>query len=113
MPSRPISACAATAAATSLTRPRPSRRMAIPASSLLPSFRLDGRRALVTRAGRGVRLAAAQALGEAGAEVALAARSAGEVGRAADAIRGGGGRAEALAVDVTDVAGFVATIEAA
>ena len=34
-----------------------------------PSFRLDGRRALVTGAGRGLGLAAASALADAGAHV--------------------------------------------
>ena len=34
-----------------------------------PSFRLDGKRALVTGAGRGIGLAAAAALADAGAEV--------------------------------------------
>ncbi len=38
-----------------------------------PSFRLDGRRALVAGAGRGLGAAAALALAEAGAEVTLAA----------------------------------------
>jgi NAD(P)-dependent dehydrogenase (short-subunit alcohol dehydrogenase family) len=33
-----------------------------------PSFRLDGRRALVTGAGRGIGLAAASALADAGAQ---------------------------------------------
>ena len=37
-----------------------------------PSFRLDGKRALVTGAGRGIGLAAASALADAGAQVALA-----------------------------------------
>ncbi|MGB6351155.1 MAG: SDR family NAD(P)-dependent oxidoreductase, partial [Pseudolabrys sp.] len=39
-----------------------------------PSFRLDGKHALVTGGGRGIGLAAAAALAEAGAEVTLAAR---------------------------------------
>ena len=40
-----------------------------------PSFRLDGKRALVTGAGRGIGLACASALAEAGAHVTLAART--------------------------------------
>jgi NAD(P)-dependent dehydrogenase (short-subunit alcohol dehydrogenase family) len=40
-----------------------------------PSFRLDGRRALVTGAGRGIGLGAATALAEAGAHVTLCART--------------------------------------
>ena len=39
-----------------------------------PSFRLDGKRALVTGGGRGIGLAAASALAAAGAQVTLAAR---------------------------------------
>src|SRR5262245_66511891 len=39
-----------------------------------PSFRLDGKRALVTGGGRGIGLAAASALAQARAQVALAAR---------------------------------------
>ncbi len=48
-----------------------------------PSFRLDGKRALVTGAGRGIGLAAASALAAAGAEVTLAARTQAEIEDAA------------------------------
>ena len=41
----------------------------------MPSFRLDGRRALVTGAGRGIGMASALALAEAGADLTLVARS--------------------------------------
>ena len=68
-----------------------------------PSFRLDGKRALVTGAGRGIGLAAAAALAQAGAEVTLAARSKNEIEDAAAAIRARGEKAEALVLDVTDV----------
>jgi NAD(P)-dependent dehydrogenase (short-subunit alcohol dehydrogenase family) len=68
-----------------------------------PSFRLDGRRALVTGAGRGIGLAAASALADAGAHVTLAARTAKEIEEAADAIRARGQKVEPLALDVRDV----------
>jgi NAD(P)-dependent dehydrogenase (short-subunit alcohol dehydrogenase family) len=76
-----------------------------------PSFRLDGRRALVTGAGRGIGLAAAAALASAGAHVLLCARTASEIGEAATAITAAGGSAEAIPLDVTDldaVAGILA-----
>jgi NAD(P)-dependent dehydrogenase (short-subunit alcohol dehydrogenase family) len=78
-----------------------------------PSFRLDGKRALVTGAGRGIGLAAAAALAEAGAEVSLAARSSDEIEAGAAAIRAAGGAAHALALDVSDIAAAAATIGAA
>jgi NAD(P)-dependent dehydrogenase (short-subunit alcohol dehydrogenase family) len=77
-----------------------------------PSFRLDGRRALVTGAGRGIGLAAAAALAQAGAAVTLAARSGAEVEDAAAAIRAEGGSAEAVALDVTDLAATRAALAA-
>ncbi len=67
------------------------------------SFRLDGRRALVTGAGRGIGLTAAAALAEAGAHVTLAARTATEIEEAAAAIRARGQEADALPLDVTDI----------
>ena len=68
-----------------------------------PSFRLDGHRALVTGGGRGIGLAAASALAEAGAHVTLAARTAQEVEDATAAIRARGQQADALPLDVTDI----------
>src|SRR5687768_6842053 len=68
-----------------------------------PSFRLDGRRALVTGGGRGLGLAAASALADAGAHVTLAARTAKEIEEAAEAIRARGQKADALTLDVRDV----------
>ena len=78
-----------------------------------PSFRLDGRRALVTGAGRGIGLAAASALAEAGAAVTLVARSRDEIEDAAAAIRARGQQASALAIDVTDLAAIQREIEQA
>ncbi|MDB5545376.1 MAG: 3-oxoacyl-ACP reductase [Hyphomicrobiales bacterium] len=75
-----------------------------------PSLRLDGKRALVTGAGRGLGLAAAAALADAGAHVTLCARSREEIEAAADAIRADGGSAEALCLDVLDVVAVRATL---
>jgi NAD(P)-dependent dehydrogenase (short-subunit alcohol dehydrogenase family) len=66
-------------------------------------FRLDGKRALVTGAGRGIGLLAARALAAYGAHVTLVARSRGEIENAAQAIIEDGGQAEPLALDVMDV----------
>ena len=70
----------------------------------LPTMRLDGKRALVTGAGRGIGLAAAAALAQVGADVTLAARSAAEIEEVARMIRDEGGTATALVLDVTDLA---------
>jgi NAD(P)-dependent dehydrogenase (short-subunit alcohol dehydrogenase family) len=64
-----------------------------------PSFRLDGRRAIVTGAGRGIGLAAAAALAEAGAEVTLIARTSSEIEAAATEMGG-----TAFTLDVSDIA---------
>ncbi len=67
-----------------------------------PSFRLDGRRALVTGAGRGIGRAIAVALAESGADVLLVSRTLAEVEAVAAGIRETGGKAVGLALDVLD-----------
>ena len=78
-------------------------------------FDLSGRTALITGASKGIGLALATALGQAGARVVLNARSADALTAARDALRAQGIQAEASAFDVTDAAAVdagVAAIEA-
>ncbi len=75
-----------------------------------PGFRLEGKRALVTGAGRGIGLGCAAALAQAGAEVTLAARSEAEIAEVAESIIAAGGKAETLTLDVTDIGRVKATI---
>jgi NAD(P)-dependent dehydrogenase (short-subunit alcohol dehydrogenase family) len=75
-----------------------------------PSLRLDGRRALVTGAGRGIGMACAAALAQAGTHVVLVARTGAEIGAVAQEIRAEGGSAEPLVLDVTDIAAVRAAI---
>ncbi|MEW6121737.1 MAG: SDR family NAD(P)-dependent oxidoreductase [Pseudomonadota bacterium] len=80
----------------------------MPSLPLTPSFRLHGRRALVTGAGRGIGRAAAAALAQAGAHVTACARTGAEVEAVARAIRDAGGQADAAVLDVSDVAAIAA-----
>ena len=75
-----------------------------------PSFRLDGKRALVAGASSGIGLAAAAALAEAGAHVVVAARSAGKLAALVGEMQAAGFSAEALALDVSDIAATGAAI---
>lgn len=78
--------------------------MSAPAAlpGVLSGVRLDGRVALVTGAGRGLGLAAAIGLAQAGAAVYLVSRTLSELEHAADSIRSDGGAATPLVCDVTD-----------
>lgn len=78
----------------------------------VPVFRLEGKTALVTGAGRGIGLAIAQAYAAAGAEVFLCARTASEIDDAARDLRDAGFSAEAIPLDVTDIGAFRDAVDA-
>lgn len=77
-----------------------------------PSFRLDGRRALVTGASSGIGLAAGAALAAAGAHVTLVARRRQVLEELRLAVTQAGGAAEVLALDVTDIDLVASTLSA-
>ncbi|AMS45174.1 SDR family NAD(P)-dependent oxidoreductase [Aminobacter aminovorans] len=76
-----------------------------------PSFRLDGRCALVTGASRGIGLGCAAALAEAGAHVVCAARGLGALEDVVGSLRAAGLSAEALQLDVDNPADAAAAID--
>lgn len=80
---------------------------------LAPTFRLEGKRALVAGASSGIGLACATALAEAGSFVTLAARRKAQLDDAVEAMTKRGWRAEAVALDVADVGATHAMVEAA
>lgn len=69
----------------------------------IPSFRLEGRRALVTGAGRGIGKGAAVALAEAGADVTLCGRTARELEVLASELGEAGYVASVLPLDITNL----------
>jgi len=75
-----------------------------------PSFRLDGKRALVAGGSSGIGLACAVALAQAGAEVTLSARNAEKLEMAVKDMQAAGLQAQAIAMDVTDIATTAATV---
>lgn len=78
-----------------------------------PSFRLDGKRALVAGASSGIGLGCAVALAEAGAEVTIVARRASKLNDIRDEMHREGWNVKALALDVTDVDATSAAVAAA
>jgi NAD(P)-dependent dehydrogenase (short-subunit alcohol dehydrogenase family) len=69
---------------------------------LAPNFRVDGQRALVTGASRGIGFCAAMALAQAGAHVTLVARSIDTLKSAQQDLKSAGFDSEILQLDVTD-----------
>ncbi len=87
--------------------------MTLPALPRTPSFRLDGKTALVVGASSGIGRAAAVALAEAGASVTLSARSKDRLESSVEALQQMGFIATALTLDVEDVEATERTIEGA
>jgi NAD(P)-dependent dehydrogenase (short-subunit alcohol dehydrogenase family) len=74
----------------------------MPDALKLPSFRLDGKVALVTGAGRGLGAAIAAGFAESGADVVLLGRTREHLDETFDQIKQTGGRATVCPCDVTD-----------
>ena len=75
-----------------------------------PSFRLDGRRALVAGGSSGIGLGAAVALAELGAQVVLAGRRADALDTVVADMLGAGFSAAALPLDITDLEATAAAV---
>ena len=73
----------------------------------MDSFRLDGKTALVTGAGRGIGRAVALALANAGAELILVSRTRSQLDEVAYEIANVGGKAQVLPFDVTDTPAMI------
>lgn len=76
----------------------------------MPSFRLDGKVALITGAGTGIGAGVAPAFSAAGADLILVARTQGNLDRVAEIIRARGGKVTTVVCDVTDSAAIRAVI---
>jgi 7-alpha-hydroxysteroid dehydrogenase len=80
---------------------------------ILDRFRLDGRVAIVTAAGRGIGAAIARAFAEVGADVVIGARTKEQLDKVAEAVRACGRRTEAIAGDLSQRDGMAALVDRA
>jgi 7-alpha-hydroxysteroid dehydrogenase len=80
---------------------------------ILDLFRVTGRVAVVTGAGRGLGAAAAAALAEAGADVVISARSADQLAKVAARVEAAGRRALVVPADLSDTDAAAGLAEAA
>jgi 7-alpha-hydroxysteroid dehydrogenase len=78
---------------------------------LAEKFRLSGRVAIITGAGKGIGAAIAETFAEAGADVALTARTEADLESVAEQVRGYGRRALVAPGDVNDVAFLAELVE--
>lgn len=80
---------------------------------ILDRFRLPGKVAIVTGAGRGIGAAAAVALAQAGADVVIAARTETQLREVADAVAAAGRRAAVVTADLADLDAVASLAEVA
>jgi 7-alpha-hydroxysteroid dehydrogenase len=78
---------------------------------ILDRFRMDDKVAVVTGAGRGIGAAAAVSLAEAGADVVISARTAGQLGEVAAKIEAAGSRAVVVPADLSDLDAVAALVD--
>ncbi|HEY4946940.1 MAG TPA: SDR family oxidoreductase [Acidimicrobiales bacterium] len=78
---------------------------------ILDRFRMDDKVAVVTGAGRGIGASAAVSLAEAGADVVISARTAGQLGEVAAKIEGAGRRAVVVPADLSDLDAVAALVD--
>ncbi|MFC0447733.1 SDR family oxidoreductase [Rhodococcus jostii] len=80
---------------------------------ILDRFKVDGRVAVITGAGRGIGAATAVALAEAGADVVISARHADQLHKVAAQVEEAGRRALVVPADLNDLAAVAALADAA
>lgn len=81
--------------------------------SILDRFKVDGRVAVVTGAGRGIGAASAVALAEAGADVVISARHSSQLAETAARIEAAGRRAHVVKADLSDLEQMAALAQTA